>query len=266
MAPAIDGATRLNVIIGDPIAQVKSPAGMTAAFARDGRNAVMLPVRIASANLELFLKASDRVSNLDGIVVTVPHKFACFKHCKTISERAEILRAVNIMRRNKDGSWHGDMVDGLGFVKATERKGFSFVGKRALLIGAGGAGSAISLGLLEAGVASLSIHDTDSVRRDALIAKLEAISGNVHAGNSNPAGFDLIVNASPSGMPTYEPLPIDTARLTSDMFVGCVVTDPALTPLIDAARTAGCLTVTGVEMYRALEDIMVDFLSDGATA
>jgi shikimate dehydrogenase len=90
--------------------------------------------------------------NVDGIIVTVPHKFDCHAFCATSSPRAEFLGAVNTIRRNADGSWHGDMFDGLGYVKAIESKGFALSGKKALLVGAGGAGSAIAHSLVLAGV------------------------------------------------------------------------------------------------------------------
>ena len=88
-----------------------------------------------------------RLKNLDGIVVTIPHKFACYQACASATERAHFLRTVNLMRRRADGSWHGDMVDGLGFVGAARAKGIDPRGMRALLVGAGGAGSAIALAL-----------------------------------------------------------------------------------------------------------------------
>ncbi len=77
------------------------------------------------------------------------------------------------MRRRAEGGWHGDIVDGLGFVGAVRANGGDPTGKRALQIGAGGAGSAIAMALVEAGVRSLAIHDTDVARRNQLIAKLK---------------------------------------------------------------------------------------------
>ena len=95
----ITGATRLNVIVGDPIAQVKSPAGMTAAFTACGHDGVVVPVRVSAADLGDFLRVADRLPNLDGIIVTVPHKFACRKHCASVTERGAFLNAVNLLRR-----------------------------------------------------------------------------------------------------------------------------------------------------------------------
>ncbi len=176
----LTGATRLNVIIGDPIAQVKSPAGVTHSFHQRGKDAILVPVQVAPDDLSMFLDVATRLKNLDGIIVTVPHKFGCYKHCATASERSAFLGAVNVMRRAPQGGWHGDIVDGLGFVGAARAHGRDPKGRRALLVGAGGAGSAIALALVEAGVSELALHDEDPKRRDALIGRLNALAA--HAG------------------------------------------------------------------------------------
>src|SRR4051794_16578884 len=94
----LSGATRLNIIVGDPIAQVKSPAGVTAAFAARGHDGLLAPVQVSVEHLGAFLLSCDTLKNLDGIIVTVPHKFGCFAHCSTATERARFLGACNIMR------------------------------------------------------------------------------------------------------------------------------------------------------------------------
>jgi shikimate dehydrogenase len=257
----LTGATRLNIIVGDPIAQVKSPGGVTKAFTDRGHDAILVPVQIDGAHLEAFLTAATVVRNLDGIIVTVPHKFACFAFCASTTERSRLLGSVNIMRRRAEGGWHGDIVDGLGFVDAVRANGGDPAGKRALQVGAGGAGSAIAMALVEAGVRSLAIHDTDVARRDQLIAKLKALGrAEIHAGTADPSGFDLIANATPLGMKAGDPLPVDVSKLTFGTFVGCVITSPAVSPLIEAARRLGCPTSTGTDMYNALQSSMLDFL------
>jgi shikimate dehydrogenase len=257
----LTGATRLNIIVGDPIQQVKSPGGLTRAFAGRGYDGILVPVQIGVEHLGDFLAAADRLKNLDAIVVTVPHKFSCFRHCKSATERAGFLGAVNLMRRRPDGGWHGEMVDGVGFVGAVRAQGFDPRDKRALLIGAGGAGSAIALALVDAGVRELAIHDEDAARRDNLISRLNGPGkARVVAGSPDPAGFDLVANATPAGMKDGDPLPVDVAKLSPATFVGCVITVPAVSPVVEAARKLGCPTSTGTDMYHALEQPMLDFL------
>ena len=167
-------------------------------------------------------------------------------------------------RRNADGTWHGDMLDGTGFVAGIQKAGCVTQGQRALLAGAGGAGSAIALALLEAQVSGLAIHDADAIRRDALIARLlTRFPGRVGTGSSDPFGFGIIANATPMGMRAGDPLPVDVARLMSEMFVGDVITVPEVSPLLAAARKAGCGTQTGVGMFRQVLELMIAFLLEG---
>ena len=259
--PAPDGATRLYLIIGDPIAQVKAPGGVSRAFAARGRNALLLPAHVPPDALDAFLSGADGMRNLDGLVATVPHKFAAFRHCATATERARFTGSANILRRNADRSWHGDMTDGLGLVGALRAAGFDPAGRRALLVGAGGAGSAIALALVEAGVLSLAVHDADAARRDGLLRNLAERGGaEVRAGSPDPAGFDLVVNATPAGMRPGDALPVLAERLEGRMFVADVITAPEVTPLLEAARALGCGTQTGVGMFTAQVELMTNFL------
>lgn len=265
MSQALNGATRLHFIVGDPIAQVKSPAGVTQAFHDAGRNAVCIPAHVAPTDLKDWAAGVSRTQNADGIIVTVPHKFASAALCATLSERAAFLGAVNTIRRNADGSWHGDMFDGLGYVEAMRAKGCEPQGRRVLLVGAGGAGSAIAHALVTAGVTELAVHDADVVRRDALVARLASLGlGRVSAGSNDPSGFDIALNATPIGMKAGDPHPIDSSRFTPAMFVGCVITAPAVPPMVEAARAKGCKTMTGADMFARVRDLMVQFLLETA--
>lgn len=260
MQPLLNGATRVHVIVGDPIAQVQSPAHVTRAFVARGENAILVPANVAPADLGGFLEGIAKARNVDGVIVTVPHKFACFHHCTEVTDRARFLGAVNVMRRTGDG-WAGDMVDGLGFVGGIRAEGFQPQGKTALLVGAGGAGTAIALSLLEAGIRDLAIHDEDAARRDRLVGRLrERFGGAARAGEPDPAGFDLVVNATPAGMKPGDPYPVPVERLDPASFVGDVITAPAVSPLVEAARRIGCKTQVGGGMFANLLGLMVDFL------
>jgi shikimate dehydrogenase len=261
MTDSLNGAARLHFIVGDPIAQVKSPAGMSQAFHDQGRNALCVPAHVAPADLAGWLAGLSLAQNVDGIIVTVPHKFACFALCATSTERSAFLQAVNTLRRNPDGSWHGDMLDGLGYMAAMRGKGCEPAGKSALLVGAGGAGSAIAYALVTAGVAELAIHDPDISRRDKLVQRLAGLGrARVRAGNANPAGFDIVLNASPVGMQPSDPMPINASLFTPAQFVGCVITAPAVPPMVVAARAKGCNTMTGADMFAQVRDLMLNFL------
>ena len=260
MLPPLNGATRIHVTIGDPIAQVKSPAGITQGFYARGHDAIMIPLQVRPADIEDFLRLAKKLPNLDGIVITVPHKPVAFRHCDETSERARVLEVCNVMRRGADGRWRGDMTDGGGFIAACKKNGFDPKGKRALQIGAGGAGSAIALSLTMEG-ATVTLADLDTAKRDALIAKLGR-HGHVVAATDrpDPAGYDLVVNATPAGMKAGDPLPVDVARIDATAHVADVITMPAITPLLETARQKGCTTQTGVQMFEAQVDFITEFL------
>ncbi len=256
-----NGATRLYVIVGDPIAQVKSPAGMTRGFVSRGHDAIMVPIHVAPQHLPQVLAGVCFAQNLDGIIVTIPHKFAGAAHCTSLTERARILGAVNVIRRTADGGWHGDMLDGLGFVAAIRAKGGEPKDKRALLVGAGGAGSAIALALVDAGVTSLAIHDADLERRDALIECIAAVAKvPVVAGSPDTSGFELVCNATPMGMRSGDPFPVDVSNLSPTAFAACVITQPVPAPWLSAAAARGNATSHGVDMYHAQRAMLLDFL------
>jgi shikimate dehydrogenase len=216
---------------------------------------------VTSSDFDDVVLALEAIRNLDGLVVTVPHKFAAFQHCKQATERASFLQTVNVMRRSRSGAWEGDMCDGQGFVDAILQKGGVLAGKRAFLLGAGGAGTAIAYALLEAGVAELSIHDIDQTRQRDLVQKLRQRFGDQVAGvGTKPGDFDIIANATPAGMENVQNSPIDPDRLRPAMIIGDVVTATGETALIRAARSIGCICSTGHDMYRALQETMVNFL------
>jgi shikimate dehydrogenase len=254
------GATRVVFIVGDPIAQVKSPYGVTEAMRARGAEVIVVPAHVKPADLDAFFALTQRMPNVDGIIVTVPHKFDAARLSPHVTPRARSIGAVNVVRRAADGTWEGDMCDGEGYVAGLRKAGCEPRGRRALLVGAGGAGSAIAHALVDAGVASLALHDADTARREALADKLRHYGALVPTvGSTDPTGFDLAINASPMGMQAGDPLPLQVDKLVATTFVGDVVTMPAVPPLIDAARARGCATMTGAGMFEAVRDRIVDF-------
>lgn len=265
----LSGATRVYFIVGHPVAQVKSPAGVTAELRAAGRDAIVVPAHILPADLPAFFACVSSMRNVDGVIATVPHKFSAVAFCATLTDEAAFLGAANTLRRNADGSWHGAMLDGRAMVAALLGAGCEPTGKRVLLVGAGGAGSAIGHALIMAGVASLDIRDNDTARTDALVARLGGLRrATVRRAPDNDDDldtFDGVVNASPAGMQAGDPLPVDVMRLRAGAFVGDVVTKPPLTPMIEAARARGCPTVTGTQMFEQVSGLIVAFFVEETT-
>ena len=257
----LSGATRLFPIIGDPVKYAESPVRLTRTFGERRHNGMCIPMQVSVGGLDVVMAGLKATPNVDGILVTMPHKRTAFAHCTTSSERATMLEVVSVIRRNPDGTWHGDMLDGLAFVEAQKDHGADIEGARALLVGAGGAGSAIAIALLESGVRELVIHDTDESRVAGLLYLLADLGdGRVAAGPPDPTGCDLVFNATPIGMEDGDPLPVDAALLTSSMFVGDVIAGHGVPPFIQAAMAAGCQTANGGHMVEAVQNLMADFM------
>ncbi len=263
MLEHLSGATRLIPIVGDPIVQVKAPGGVTRALESHGLNAICVPMHVAPTDFSSYMASMAITKNVDGLIITIPHKFAAHAHCTTVSERSAFLRSVNTIRRNADGSFHGDIFDGLALVSACQANGCDFHSRRALVIGAGGAGTAIAYAIAVAGTSSLGIADTDVARRDDLVKRLAAAGFTVNAAAPDATGYDIVVNATPLGMRAEDPLPVPAETLRPEMFVGCVVTAPEAPPFIQHARNLGCRTSNGVAMFQQVRDLMVDFLLAG---
>ena len=258
------GNTKVIPLLGHPVAQTKSPHGMTKGFALRGVDAMVVAVDVPPRAVGHFLEALDAVENFGGVMATVPHKFALCAHAEVVTERAAFYGSANVMRRDPSGRWFADMLDGLGFVRAVERAGGTIAGAEVWLMGAGGAGGAIALELIEAGAASIAVHDIDGARRDLLIAKLNARHpGRAMVGTPDPGEHAVVVNATPMGMRGGDAPPFDLSRIERTMVVGDVVTAREDTPLIGAAKAAGCKCCSGHDMFNASLDLMLDFFIDG---
>lgn len=259
MDVTLNGETRLYYIVGDPIAQVKSPPGLTAILVARGANALVVPAHVAPADLDTFFAAARATRNVDGIVVTVPHKISALDFVDEATERAIFAGSTNVIRRGADGRWRGDNTDGQGYLDGIAAQGFDVAGKTALLVGAGGAGAAIAYEILARDAAHLKVHDIDIARRDRVIARLaERFPGRVGAGDADPTGVDLVANATPLGMRVGDPLPVETGKLSARQFVADVVTKPEISPMLVEARRIGCATMPGAGMFEAQAQILVD--------
>lgn len=247
----ITGSTRLLAIIGDPVAPLRSPAFWNETFARSGRDAAFVAFQIPKGALAAAWPAFLAMKNLDGLVITMPHKEAVVPLLAGLGPTARLTGTVNTIRRRADGAFEGDMFDGEGFRDGVDRAGHKVRGARILQLGCGGAGTAIACALARAGAAELVLHDLNAGRRDALVALLasHAPATRVAAGPPDPRGFGIVVDATPLGMKTDDPVAFDTSLLVPSQVVADVIPNPEVTPLIAAARAIGCATTTGRDMF-----------------
>jgi shikimate dehydrogenase len=245
----VDGATRILAIVGDPIAQVRSPPMWSALFRYNNLNAICVPFHVRPADLSTFADGLRAAANVLGLLVTIPHKLAAARHADALTPRAEKVGSANLLRPLANGGWEGEMLDGHGFVLALRADGQRIEGRRALVVGAGGVGSAIAFALAEAGAAHVAISDIDASRAATLARRIEdraSTPSSVVAARAE--GLDLIVNASPLGMRADDPLPLDLSGLSVEAIVGDVVIGTELTPVLKAARARGCHVQPGAAM------------------
>jgi shikimate dehydrogenase len=180
----------------------------------------------------------------------MPHKVSVVDLLDEVSPAVRVAGACNAVRREADGRLVGDLFDGEGFVRGVRRKGVELRGARVLIVGAGGVGSAIAASFAGAGVAALALHDLRADVVESLAARLRqhypAIE--VRTGSDDPAGQDIVVNATPMGMEPGDPLPLDVSRLAPSTFVGEVVMRQAMTAFLQAAQARGCRFQIGTDM------------------
>lgn len=261
----INGATRLYVIVGDPIVQVKSPELYCELFAAATMNAIMIPMHVLPERFDPTMTALMEIENLDGIIVTVPYKGRAVRFATRLGGTASRVGALNALRREADGTWTGNMFDGVGFVRGAEQKGQVLRGRRVALFGAGGAGSAIACELAAAGVVSLTIIDPKTERAAALARTLQSNFPACHieaaAGVSHDA--NMIVNASTVGMRESDGMPGEIGTLAPETLVGDVIISEHATPIIRHAMRHGCSHVSGRDMLAGQSDALMSFFARG---
>ncbi len=261
----VSGTTRLYAVIGDPVAQVQAPALLNPLFARLAIDAVLVPVHARPADFATVLRGLAATGNLDGVLVTIPHKVAACTLATEHSPAARISGSANVLRRLPGGGWLADNFDGAGFVRGLTAAGHPVRGTRVALMGAGGAGSAIAVALLDAGCGLLSLYDPDRAKCADLLARLdEHWPGRAVAG-PEPAlrDADLAVNATPLGLRPGDPLPFPPDALPAGCVVADIIMKPPRTRLLDAAGALGLPTHPGIHMLAHQLDLYRSFFQLG---
>jgi shikimate dehydrogenase len=246
----IDGHTELLAHIGYPTHTFKAPLIYNPYFEQAGINAVVVPMGCRAAAFPGLLRSLFALENIRGALITMPHKVSVVGLLDEVSPTVRVAGACNAVRRDASGRLVGDLFDGEGFVRGVRRKGVEPRGARVLVVGAGGVGSAIAASFAAAGVAALSLFDLRAESAETLAARLREHypAVEVRTGSNDPAGHDIVVNATPLGMEPGDPLPLDVARLAPTTFVGEVVMRQQMTAFLQAAQARGCRFQVGTDM------------------
>jgi shikimate dehydrogenase len=246
----INGNTDIIAHIGYPTHTFKSPMIYNPYFEQQGINAVVVPMGCQTPDYPAFLKSVFTLTNIRGALITMPHKVVTVGLLDEVTPTVKVAGACNAVKRSADGRLVGDMFDGAGFVRGVQRKGLKLAGARVLVVGSGGVGCAIAASLAGAGIAAISLYDVNTASANALGQRIQANYPNiaVKTGSNDPAGYDLVVNATPMGMNEGDPLPMDVSRLSASTFVGEVVMRTEMTAFLTAAKAQGCAVQVGSDM------------------
>jgi shikimate dehydrogenase len=246
----IRGTTALIAHLGYPTDSFKSPLIYNPYFEYAGIDAVVVPMGCRAEHFPSLLASLFSLTNIRGALITMPLKVVAAAQVDEASRAVRIAGSCNAIRRLDDGRLQGDLFDGEGFVRALTRKGCTIDGASALVVGAGGVGSAISGSLAAHGAHAITLFDIQPESAQALSDRLASYYPGLElkTGLNDPVGHDIVVNATPIGMRADDPMPLDVERLTSNMWVSDVVMAQSMTPLVIAAQERGCHVQAGVDM------------------
>ena len=246
----ITGNTELIAHIGYPTHSFKAPMIYNPYFDSIGVNACVVPMGCKPDDFPAFLRAVFSLTNIRGALITMPHKVAVVDLVDRVTPTVSVAGSCNAVRIGADGKLEGDMFDGEGFVRGVKRKGITVAGASVLVVGSGGVGSAIAASFAAAGVSCIALFDVNTVSMEALAARLRQHypALDVQTGSNDPAGFDIALNATPTGMNPGDPRPMDVSRIASTTFVGEVVMRAETTAFLAAVQARGCRVQIGTDM------------------
>lgn len=247
-------------VIGDPIAQSKSPAIHNFWLGKLGIDAEYRATLVSAAGLADYFSARRADPDWRGCNITMPHKQAALAHLDQIDPLAARIGAVNTVVRGADGRLTGFNTDVAGFLEPLQPLlAQTQLYRMARILGAGGAARAIVAALADAHF-TLVLAARDPAKARALLDEL-APKGEHHAVDlahfaaSTDFAFDdrdqlldLVVNASPLGMAGQPPLVFDFSHVPPGSIVYDIVTHPLETPLLMQARQHGFATIDGLAM------------------
>lgn len=256
----ITGHTRLICLLGSPVAHSKSPLMHNESFRRLGLDFCYLAFETPEAALEKTVEGL-KLLNCRGFNLTMPCKNKMAALCDHLSPAAQICGAVNTVV-NDGGVLTGHTTDGVGFLRSLREAGQKFTGKKMVLLGTGGAGTAILVqsaldGLGEIAVfsrmsgphAGRTVQITESLkaRTSCQISLHDYASGELRR---QIASADFLVNATNIGMaPEMDRCLIpDASWLSPKLFVADIIYNPAETKLLQMAKSVGCQTINGLPM------------------
>lgn len=237
--------TRLAAVIGYPVRHSLSPAMHNAAFSELGLDWIYVACEVAPGGVDAAF-AGVRALGFGGLSVTIPHKAAALEAVDEATDAARAIGAVNTVVPAAGGRLRGDNTDAAGFLASLTDEGFDPEGKVCTVLGAGGAARAVVHALAGAGAAEVVVVNRTATRAETTAA-LAGASGRVGI-PADVTRADLVVNATPLGLAGSRDLPVDPELLREGQLVADLIPNPAVTPLMHAARQRGARVAGGLGM------------------
>ncbi|HEY1217008.1 MAG TPA: hypothetical protein VGE93_25565 [Bryobacteraceae bacterium] len=261
-AAFVTGESKVIAVLGWPTAHLRTPTFFNVMCASRGFKAVMIPWAVRPDDLESAWEGLRHIQNLAGLVVAIPHKRSAALLCDELDSDASTLNVVNAVRRNNDGSFTGRIYDGVAFVEGMLQAGIVLAEKKVLILGAGGAASAIALAIARQGVAALTIANRGVGKAHNLLelVQRESVGPRYQVGEAVAAGHDVIINATSLGMNDLDPLPCDLSTIDERTVVADLIMQPPMTRLLSLAEERGARTHRGDRMVSTQLELFVDFL------
>jgi shikimate dehydrogenase len=246
----------LVACFGQPVAENPTGVMQEAGFRAAGLDWRYLTVEVAPAELGDAVRGA-RAFGLRGFNLTIPHKVAVMEHLDAIAPDAVVIGAVNTVRRDDAGKLIGENTDGKGFLRGVRQDaGFDPGGKRAVVLGAGGAARAIVTELALASVSELVVVNRSVARGESMARDLaEKTAARIRFEEWRgvyrvPGDVEILVNATSIGLfPGVDEMPpVDFAGASPGLLVCDAVFNPPETRLLAAARGRGLRTLDGLSM------------------
>lgn len=263
----ITGNTKVVAIIADPIGHVRTPPAFNALMAQHEVDAVMVPFNVRPEHFAQFIAAAPLIQSLVGLVVTIPYKEIILEHCTALTESAQRMGAVNIVRfeDQPEGGRRllGSNFDGIGFVGGLLAQGHALKGRRVYIAGAGGAAKAIVHALAGESVAAIGIYNRSAARAEQLVRELRQCYPKLdtHLADATPQDYTLAINSTSLGLQASDPLPFAPDGLPPGAVVAEVVMKTDITPLLAKAGACGFAVHLGRHMMEVQIERMGQFLS-----
>ncbi|MGV8146708.1 MAG: shikimate dehydrogenase [Alkaliphilus sp.] len=247
----INADTKIYALIGNQVTKSLSPFIHNYVFEFLKQNKVYVAHSILGENLKRSI-AAFKTLGYEGINVTIPHKISVIEYLDELDISAKVIGAVNTIKII-NGKLIGYNTDGIGFLNILEENDVNLLGKKVLVLGAGGAARGIAIALAGKEISQLAIRNRTYAKADLLVEELKQVTKSIVFTNASKQQtlkeFDIVINATSVGMHPYaDDVPIDLEQINDDAILCDIVYKPHLTKFLELGIEKGHKVIFGIEM------------------